>query len=476
MNQTPPMSDSELRELPHSQEAEQAVLGAMIQSSTALDDALVVIDKDMFYNPIHSKVYNSIIELHSASKPVDIVTVAQSLTDKGLSVQGGNGSFVCSLVDCVSVTANVKAYAETVKDKFLRREVIRVSQDNIMEAYKSDSSENLLETADSNIFSISKALHTSLTSPSSLLVPQALSDIERIQKLQADGKVDGICTGFERLDLMTYGFRPGELIILAGRPSMGKTALALNIIDYVSVSEGTPTAIFSLEMSERALMMRMVSSRSGVGRDQIRGGQLTDANWDRIKMEGDTLKQTPIYVDDNASIGLMELRSKARQLKSRYNIGFIVVDYLQLMSNPIKGESREREIASLSRGFKAIAKEIGIPVLVLSQLSRQTEQRKDCRPQLSDLRESGAIEQDADVVLFVYREEYYKKEVENPLDKFKVMGEAEIIVAKQRDGNTGSVKLYFEKDLATFKNVSGNPTDLGVELGAINQTDEETPF
>jgi replicative DNA helicase len=439
---------------PQSLDAERAVLGCVLKDTEALHQTIEIIeDESAFYAPKHQSIYRIILELYKKSEPCDITTVTNALLDAGNLEQVGGRVYLVGLVEDVASTANIAAYAKTVLDKFLLRRLIQTSNEIARSSYRlEDTVDSLLDQAEQNIFTISeKRLRKGFTSIKDLL-PSTFEEIEKLQS--ADSALAGITTGFNELDVMTNGLRKGDLVIVAGRPSMGKSAFALNIAEHVGVTLKKAVGIFSLEMSEDQLAFRMLCGRAGISQQRLRARKLRSDEWTALASKGGVLSEAPIFIDDSATLSSLELRAKARRLKSQHDVAMIIVDYIQMVHGSGRFENRQQEIASISLSLKALAKELEIPVVACSQLSRQVELRGGKKkPQLSDLRESGAIEQDADVVLFIYRAEHYldRNDDEYP----EVEGKAEIIVSKQRNGPTGTVNLAFRKEFARFENMAG---------------------
>lgn len=434
---------------PQAQDVEMAVLGAMMRDAEAVGLVIEVLEDTDFYKPSHRKIYAAMQSLFEHSEPIDLATVAAELEKSGdLDKCGGRAALV-DIADSVFTAANATAHARLVKDKSVLRQLIGVSQ-VISEACFSAPGEvgDLLDEAESKIFAISESrTRQDFTSVSELTVPT----FERIDSYyKSGGGITGLRTGYDQLDALTAGMHPGDLIVLAGRPSMGKTAFALNIMENVAFNEKRACAIFSLEMSKEQLTERLLASVAKVNGLDMRKGRLRKEKYDDLYMAASRLHEANIWIDDTAALSVLELRAKARRLMAQQNLGLIVVDYLQMMHGPRNSENRQQEISVISRSLKTLAKELKVPVLALSQLSRQVEQRGgDRRPQLADLRESGAIEQDADVVMFVYRPERYGITEEKGQS---LENTAEIIIGKQRNGPIGTVFLTFLKDFTRFEN------------------------
>jgi replicative DNA helicase len=446
------------RKPPWSEDAEQAVLGAMLLDADAIVRALELVDETMFYREAHRRIFRAMLALHQQGAVLDPLTLANELERQdGLAAAGGK-DYIGTLLDVVPTAANVEYHLKIVKEKALRRRLIEIAQGLVVEAHESGAdAADLLDLAEHRIFQVSQQRGTTnFWRIKQLLWPA----MERIEKLREGGPLSGVPTGFVDLDKITLGFQPSDLIIIAARPSMGKTAFVLNIAQYAAVEGNVPTAIFSLEMSKESLIQRMLASEGFIDAQRLRSGKLNSQDHSNLAKAAALLGQAPIWIDDTPGLTLLEIRSRARRLKSQEGIRMVIVDYLQLIQGPMNSESRQQEISQISRSLKILAKELDIPVVALSQLSRAPEQRtgENKRPQLSDLRESGAIEQDADVVMFIYRPEMYPRSADEPgnasklADGTPIEGLAEIIVQKQRNGPTGMVRLNFRKQFTRFEN------------------------
>ena len=431
---------------PHSEEAELAVLGSMLSSKDAVSKSIQWLTPDVFYKDAHGKIFSAMELLFDKGEPVDTVSVIDLLKkNKELESVGGT-YFVTGLVESVPTAAHVERYSKIVMEKALLRRLITLSHSISKEAYDdSQDVADILDTVEQSIFSITQnRLKGGFTQINNIVV-DALEKLELIRA--GGGSVIGVPSGLLDLDDITSGFQDGDLIIIAGRPGMGKTALALSMIRNAALEADVGVGMFSLEMANHQLAMRLLCAEARVDSHFVRTGKLPAKLWKNLGLSAGDLEKAPIYLDDSPALTVLELRAKARRLKAEHNIGMIVVDYLQLMQGPRGVESRQQEISVISRSLKALAKELSIPVVALSQLSRAVEQRADHKPQLSDLRESGAIEQDADVVIFLYRPWVYSQEDEDE-------GKAEIIVAKQRNGPTGHISASFISKYARFENLS----------------------
>ncbi len=431
---------------PHSIEAETAVLGAVLLSNAALDTALESLRPEDFYTEAHRFIFQAMVELSTDAQPVDLVTLAERLKANGRLKTVGGAVYLAQLADAVQSAAHVAHYARIVKDYALARSLIDRATSIIARGFEPGADvELLLDEAEQAIFDLAE---TKIKPSFHSLAELVKDSFKRIEQLSENkGLVTGVPTGFAELDRLLAGLQPSDLIIVAGRPSMGKTALALNIAVHAAARASVPVGVFSLEMSKEQLATRMLCSEARVNASKLRTGYLSDRDWGPLTEAAGILSSAKIFVDDTPGLDILEMRAKARRLKREHDLGLIVVDYLQLMQSRGRAESREREISDISRSLKAMAKELNLPVLALSQLNRKVEDRPggNRRPQLADLRESGAIEQDADVIIFIYRDEVYNKAEDNP-----EKGKAEIIVGKHRNGATGVVKLAFAGKFTRF--------------------------
>jgi len=431
---------------PHSEEAELAVLGSMLSSKEAVSQTLQWLEPKDFYKDAHMKIFSAMIKLFDQAEPIDTLSVSEYLKKNNDLDMVGGIYFLTGLVEMVPTAAHIERYAKIVKEKALLRKLITLSHGIAKEAYDDslDVSE-ILEKSEQSMFEITQNQLKGGFEQINQGIISALNDLE--EKRKKDSVVTGVPSGLLDLDDLTSGFQKGELVIIAGRPSMGKTALALSMIRNAALEADMGIGMFSLEMGNQSLAMRLLCAEARVNMHFVRTGKLPSKLWKNLGLAAGELEEAPIYLDDTPAITVRELRAKARRLVSKNKIDMIVVDYLQLMQGPRGVENRQQEISVISRSLKALAKEIDVPVVALSQLSRAVEQRQDRRPQLSDLRESGAIEQDADVVIFLYRPWVYSGEDEDE-------GKAEIIVSKQRNGPTGKVEATFIKQYARFENLS----------------------
>lgn len=431
--------------LPNSAEAEQSVVGSMIMDKDAIVVASEVITGDDFYQRRYGVLFEAMIELYNEGKPVDLVTLQNKLKEKDVPPELCSLEFIRDLITSVPTSANVRYYANIVKEKSTLRQLIKVTEGISNECYlDKEKVETILETTEKKIFDIVQQRNSGEFVSIKDVVFQSLESIEAAAKNK--GSVTGVATGFYDLDYKTAGMQPSDLILIAARPSMGKTAFVLNIAEYVALKSNVTTAIFSLEMSKDQLVKRIMAMHSKVDSQAIRSGNLTDDDWLKLVDSARVIGNSNLIIDDTSSISISELRSKCRKFKLEHNLGMVIIDYLQLMSGSKKSESRQQEISEISRSLKGLAREINAPVIALSQLSRAVEQRPDKRPMLSDLRESGAIEQDADIVMFLYRDEYYNHDSEDA-------GISEVIIAKQRNGPVGTVKLAWLSQFTKFANL-----------------------
>ena len=433
------------RVLPHSVEAEQSVIGSMIMDRDAIMTASEVITSEDFYQSQYGVLFDAMLELYNEGKPVDLVTLQERLREKDVPPEISSLEFAKDLLDAVPTSANVRHYATIVQEKSMLRKLIKVNEEIANTCYLAkERTEDILEETEKKIFDLLQYRSTGDFVPIKQVVLNALDKIEKASKNK--GTVTGIPTGFIDLDYKTSGFQPSDLILIAARPSMGKTAFVLNVAQNMAFKEGKTVAIFSLEMSKEQLVNRLFSLESKVDSQALRTGNLTDEDWAKLIEGAAVVGKSNLIIDDTPGISIAELRSKCRKFKLEHNLGIIIIDYLQLMSGGKRSESRQQEISEISRSLKAVARELNVPVVALSQLSRAVEQRPDHRPMLSDLRESGAIEQDADVVMFLYRDDYYNKDT----DKKNI---AEVIIEKQRNGPIGTVELVWLPNYTKFANM-----------------------
>ncbi len=439
---------------PQNLEAEMAVLGSMLLDKEAIPQAIELVGEPSFYKDAHRKIFSSIIKLYDSNKAVDLITLIEELKKDGSLDEIGGPNYVTTLASVVPTAANITHYARIVKEKHILRSLISTSTQIVQESHDPGVDvDSLLDRAERLIFDITQdKIEGKMVSLKDII----RSSIETIDNLyQKKENVTGISTGFHELDLMTAGFQASDLIVIAGRPSMGKSALVSCIAEHIGVAEKIPVAFFSLEMSKEQLVQRILCSHARVNAHKVRTGFLSQADWPRLVSAAGKLAEASIFIDDTPAISILELRAKARRMKAQHDIQLIVVDYLQLMQGPSRAENRQQEISEISRSLKALARELSVPLIAISQLSRAVEQRSDHRPQLSDLRESGAIEQDADLVLLLLREEYYTPTEENK-------GIADVIIAKQRNGPTDTIRLAFISEYMRFENLSKRDEFVGV--------------
>lgn len=433
------------RVLPQNIEAEQCILGGILIDNEALHKVLEIIGPDDFYRDNHRKIFLTFLELFEKNTPLDIITVTELLQKTGELTEVGGATYIASLVDSVPTTANIVHYAKIVKEKSILRNLITRATDIANLGFEaSEDIEEILDKAEENIFSITQQRIQTAYCPIREIIKETFKTIEQLSAKK--DAVTGVPTGFIDFDRLTAGLQPSDLIIIAGRPIMGKTSFALNIAQHAATRAGVPVGFFSLEMSKEQLALRMLCAEAKINSQKIRSGRLTEGDWLKLTDAAATLSEALIFVDDTPALSVLEIRAKARRLKSEYNVGLLIVDYLQLMKGRGRADTREREISEISRSLKGLAKELNIPLVAVSQLSRKVEERPH-KPQLADLRESGAIEQDADLIVFIYRDEVYNEETD---DK----GIAEIMVKKQRSGPTGTVKLAFLDKYTRFENLA----------------------
>lgn len=434
------------RVVPHSAEAEQGVIGAMLRDKDAVLTATELLVEEDFYQRQYGIMFSAMRELFNEAKPVDLVTLQDRLKQKDVPPEVSDTAFLKGIMQAVATSANIRSYCNIVKEKALLRNLIRANEDiaNMCYAGKEDV-EDILAQTEKRIFDLLQKRNTREFTPIEEVAMNVLHNIEKASRQKEP--ITGVPTGFIDLDYRTAGLQPSDLILVAARPSMGKTAFVLNILDYVGVKKNMPSMVFSLEMSKEQLVNRMLSLETLIDADKLRKGTLTDEDWGNLIDGIDRISSANIIIDDTPGISVTELRSKCRKVKLEKGLSLIMIDYLQLMSGSgsRSSDNRQQEISEISRSLKAIAREMECPVIALSQLSRACEQRPDHRPMLSDLRESGAIEQDADIVMFLYRDDYYNKDTEHP-------NEAEVIIAKQRNGPIGTVTLMWQPQFTRFVN------------------------
>lgn len=450
-------TDVSLQKLPpQNLEAEASILSAILVDNSTLFDITEIITPEDFYRSAHQKIFAAIMDLFSQNEPVDLVTLANRLKEKGHLEDIGGAAYLAALVDTVPMAVHPEHYARIIRDKSSLRQLIQKAGDIVRQCFNDGGNvEEVIDAAEKAVFEISeKKIKKAFHSLGDLVV----RNIDALEERQGNqSMITGVPSGFTRLDQMTAGFQRSDLIILAARPAMGKTSFALNIARNAAVEHNVPVAVFSLEMSKEQLSMRLLTAEARIDSARLRGGFFTKDDWVRLTNAADVLEKAPIFIDDSPDVTSMDIRAKARRLKLDKGLGLIIIDYLQLMRSTRSGERRELEISEISRSLKGLAKELDVPVMALSQLNRMLEQRSDKRPMLSDLRESGALEQDADVVAFIYRDEVYNQDENNPN-----RGKAEIILGKQRNGPVGTTYLAFLNAYTRFENLAqgdytGNP-------------------
>lgn len=434
------------KKVPHDADAEQAVLSSILMDKDAAAEAFELLKTDDFYSPENREVFRAALQLYTKGDPIDVVTVKNQLEENGIFAEIGGVETLANIAAAVGSSVNVKSYAKIVEEKSVLRRLIKLSGELSEISYKgADDINVILDKAEKGIFDVMQNRNTDSFASIMDVAYNTFSNIEKIYN--SNEKITGISTGFTDFDAKTAGLQKSDLILIAARPSMGKTAFVLNVAQYAAVRDHVPVAIFSLEMSKEQLVNRMLCAEALVDAQKVRTGELNSDDWSKLVESMGVLSEAPIYIDDTPGITAMEIRAKCRRLKIEKGLGLVVIDYLQLMSGSGRSDSRQQEISEISRSLKAIAREIEAPVIALSQLSRACEARSDHRPMLSDLRESGAIEQDADLVAFLYRDEYYFPE------KTEKKNQAELIIAKQRNGPTGTVNLTWLGQYTKFANM-----------------------
>jgi replicative DNA helicase len=434
------------RNSPQNISAEQATLGSIILDKDSILSCIEILKSEDFYRSAHQVIYQCALDLFEKNQAVDLVTLTEELNKRKQLEEVGGASYLTTLMSSVPTAANVVYYAKIVEQKAILRKLINHATQIVTMGYEEqEDARVLLDKAENLIFDVSQQKIDHSFSPIKDLLTESFEKIEDLY--HRDNFITGVPTGFIELDEITTGFQPSELIIIAGRPSMGKTAFCLNIAQHAAMQYKIPVAIFSLEMSKAQIVQRMLCSEARIDTHALRRGRMPEEDWPKLSMAAGRLSAAPIFIDDAAGISPLEIKAKARRLKARHNLGLIMIDYLQLIQTGLKIENRQQEISQISRSLKGLARELDVPVITVSQLSRAVEQRSVQRPRLSDLRESGAIEQDADVVAFLYREEYYKP-------KSSKKGIAEVIISKQRNGPTGTLELAFLKECTRFENLA----------------------
>ena len=441
------MDDTLIRRvMPSSAETEQAVIGSILMDKDEMMNVADVLVPDDFYQSEYRMIYQAMVQINSEGRPVDLVTVHEQLKSMNVPPEVSSLDFMIEVVNSVATSANAKHYAKIVKEKSLLRKVIKVNETIMEECYAGhESADAILEETEKQLFKLLQSRGAEDITPIKDVVMEAINRIEAASK--QSGSVTGVPTGFTDLDYRTAGLQPSDMILIAARPSMGKTAFALNLAAHAACKKHITTAIFSLEMSKVQLVNRFLSMESSVSAQNLRTGNLSETEWEKLVEGASIIGNSGLVIDDTPGISISDMRSKCRKIKLEHDdLGLIIIDYIQLMTSNTRSESRQQEVSEISRSLKALARELNVPVVALSQLSRAVEQRPDHRPMLSDLRESGAIEQDADVVMFLYRDEYYKKDTDKP-------GVAEVIIAKQRNGPVGTVELAWIGDRQRFANL-----------------------
>ncbi|MGD9685291.1 MAG: replicative DNA helicase [Candidatus Obscuribacterales bacterium] len=439
------LSEATLERLPpQSLEAEQAVLGALLVSGDGISRVVDILDPEYFYRKAHQVIYAAMLDLYEDNEPIDIVTVSQYLKDEGKLDNVGGRQYITDLSLSVATTANLEYYGKVVQEKAILRQLIKAGTEIVGSCYEETDAESALDKAEHLIFTLAQKKEMQQLVHIKNIVETSFQKIE--ERYENRDSLSGVPSGFYDLDALTSGFQPSDLVIIAARPSMGKTAFVLNIAQHVAVEHNIPVAVFSLEMSKESLVMRMLCSEAEIDSNRLRTGHMHTSDWTKLASAMGRLGEAPIYIDDSALVNSLEMRAKCRRLKSEMNgLGLVIIDYIQLMQGRKQTDNRVQEVSEISRSLKTLAREINVPVIALSQLSRAVEARQNKRPMLSDLRESGSIEQDADLVAFIYRDEYYNPETEQ-------RGEAEIIIAKQRNGPTGTVELLYQGSITRFLN------------------------
>ena len=440
------MEDNLLKKImPHNLEAEQSVIGSMLMDNDAIETAAEILTGEDFYAKQNGLLFDAMCSLAAEHKPVDIVTLNDRLREKGAPEEMQSPEFIRSILDAVPTSANVKYYAQIVYEKATLRRLIRISEDISKDCYASaDSLENILENTEKNVFNLIQSRNTREYEPISEVVISALKKIQKASETK--GNITGLSTGFADLDFKTAGLQPSDFILIAARPSMGKTAFSLSILDHVVFKKNQSAAIFSLEMSKEQLVNRLFAMEAKIDAQNIRSGNLSDTEWEDLAEASEVIGGSKLIIDDTPGISATELRSKCRKYKMEQDIQLVIIDYIQLMTSGGRSDNRQQEISDISRGLKSLARELNVPVIALSQLNRAVESRTDHRPMLADIRESGAIEQDADVIMFLYRDDYYNPETEKK-------NVAEIIIAKQRNGPTGTIELTWQPKYTRFVNM-----------------------
>ena len=478
---------------PQAIELEEVVLGAMMIDKKGVDEVIDILNPEAFYKEVHQYIFEAIFKLFQKSEPIDILTVSNQLKKDENHERVGGDFYLISLTQKVSSSAHIEFHARIILQKYIQRSLIKISNEIITDSYdESKDVFDLLDNAESKLYDVTQGNIKKSSESAQTLVIQAKNKIEAVSNKEG---LSGVASGFNKIDKLTAGWQESDLVIIAARPGMGKTAFTLSMARNISVENNIPVAFFSLEMSALQLITRLISSETGLNSEKLRTGKLEKFEWEQLNVKVSNLENAPLYIDDTPSLSIFELRAKARRLSSQYGIKLIVLDYLQLMTigSSQKSGNREQEISTISRNLKALAKELDIPIIALSQLSRAVELRGGTkRPILSDLRESGAIEQDADIVSFLYRPEYYKIDEWDDEDRTPALGQAEFIVSKHRNGGLNSIKLKFISSLGKFENLNSfdNPfeyqsklneeskinPDQAFESGSYRSEEDEDPF
>jgi len=439
------------RNPPQNISAEQAALGSMLLQEDAILRGVDILRPEDFYKKSHQIIFKCILELFEKSRAVDLVTLTEELNRINLLEEIGGVTYLTNLINSVPTAANIEHYIKIIEEKSILRNLINSATKIISMGYEEkEDAKILLDKAEHLIFEVSERNLGQSFVPIKEILQDSFEKIENLY--HRDEFITGTPSGFDEFDDITTGFQPSELIVIAGRPGMGKTAFCMTVAQYIAVSKNTPVALFSLEMSKSQLVQRMLCSEARVDAHNLRKGRLAESDWPTLSMAAGRLASAPIFIDDTAGITCLEIKAKARRLKAQHNLGLVIIDYLQLITSSGRVENRQQEISEISRSLKGLARELNVPVIAVSQLSRAVEQRIERRPRLSDLRESGAIEQDADLVVFLYREEYYKPKTDRK-------GIAEVIISKQRNGPTGQIDLAFVKEYAKFENLARIPEE-----------------
>lgn len=447
--ETEHLQDTTLERIPpQATEAEQAVLGALLVNPESISKVVDVLEPDYFYRKSHQVIYAAVLDLFDKNEPIDIVTVSQHLKDQGKLENVGGRQYLTDLAMSVATTANVEYYAKAVNEKALLRNLIKAGTEIVSTCYEEIEADIAVDKAERLVFGIAQRRNMQALVPIRDIVNESFARIE--QRYEQRDALSGLSTGFYDLNEMTSGWQKSDLVIVAARPSMGKTAFTLNLAQHAALECNVPVAVFSLEMSKEQLVQRLLCSEARIDANKLRTGFLQTNDWTALSVAMGRLGEAPLYIDDSPAISVLDIRAKCRRLKAEMkDLGLIIIDYIQLMQGRKQSDNRVQEVSEISRGLKTLARELDVPVIALSQLSRAVEARQNKRPMLSDLRESGSIEQDADIVMFIYRDDYYNPESER-------RGEAEIIIAKQRNGPVGTVELLYQASITRFLNKAAN--------------------